>query len=257
MHGTTGEIPFERLVGERQVLRRLAGPAYDTALVELRKVHKDCTFSFAGNYYSAPHRLVGQRVTVKADETQLRIFADGQVQAMHALGRGRGQRIIDLRHYEGIRRPRGSAVSRYETLFARWGSTGHAFVRGLLASRPADPYYHLGHVATLAADYPTDTAIAVFTRCLQYQAFEFQTVKRLLLETVKVAGDSSPRAGPAESTAAVNSLHAGAAATDVQCRPLSVYDVVTNGAPPPDGEPGPQRPRTPAAAKEVSASWPI
>ena len=252
VHGTTGAVPFERLVSERLRLRPLAGPAYDTCVVEQRKVHKDCTFSFGGNYYSAPHRLVGQRVTVQADETQLRIFADGQVQARHALDRGRGQRIIDLRHYEGIPRPRGSALSRYETLFARWGATGHAFVRGLLASRPADPYYHLGHVATLAADYPTDTGIAVFTRCLRFQAFEFQTVKRLLLETVRIA---ATYAGAAASTPAVNSLHAGSAATDVQCRPLSVYDVVTPEPHLPECHRSNATPATPEP--EVSSSWPI
>lgn len=262
VHGTTREVPFARLVSERSALRPLAGPAFDTSVVELRRVHKDCTFSFGGNYYSAPHSLVGQRVTLQVDETQLRILAAGQVQAAHSLHHGRGQRIIDPRHYEGIHRPRGSALSRYVDLFARWGSTGQAFVRGLLASRPADPYYHLGHVATLAADYPTDTGIAVFTRCLRFQAFEFQTVKRLLsegsnvgLETVPVAGThttaSPTHAGAAESAPAVNSVHAWPAAEDVQCRPLSIYDVVTTAPHPPE------RQRTTAIDPEVSAPWPI
>lgn len=225
VHGTTREVPFERLQRERSALLALPGPAYDTAVLERRQVHKDCTFSFGGNYYSAPHTLVGQRITLRADETHLKILADGKVLAVHSLCPYRGKRIIDPSHYEGIARPRGSALSRYLVLFERWGQAGEAFVRGLIASRPADPYYHLGKVATLAADYATNTGIEVFTRCLQYQAFEFQTVKRLLLE--KAAGEGQAESAPAS----VQSVQAWAQAEDVQRRPLSVYDAVTHTQP--------------------------
>lgn len=266
VHGTTGEVPLERLKGEQSRLRPLPGTVYETAISEERKVHKDCTLSFQGNTYSVPHALVGRRVTLKADTTHVRVFADGKLHAVHDLCQYRGKRIIDQTHYEGIARPRQSSASHYVKLFEPWGSVGEAFVRGLIAARLSDPYSHLQKVATLSADYPTEAVVAVLQRSLHFQAFEYKTVKRLLQEG---ADSQSPRAGqgklfpeglgifdlpPSSGTdlpdvasrsnrdGAIGGIPAGGGdhtvkvqcrycppqAEEVQQRPLSVYDVVTH-----------------------------
>lgn len=67
VHGTTGEIPFERLPGEQ--LQPLADrPDYDTSLTGYRRASKDCFVSYGGNYYSVPFAYVRQLLQVRETE---------------------------------------------------------------------------------------------------------------------------------------------------------------------------------------------
>jgi transposase len=60
-HGTTGEIPFERMKRER--LNPLVRE-YIIDKINLRRVQKDCLISYAGNQYSVPSEYAGRDVAV-------------------------------------------------------------------------------------------------------------------------------------------------------------------------------------------------
>jgi len=51
LHGTTGDIPFERMKKERlnPLIRE-----YIIDKIKLRRVGKDCLISYSGNQYSVP-----------------------------------------------------------------------------------------------------------------------------------------------------------------------------------------------------------
>ena len=53
IHGTTGQVPFDRLPLEG-LLPLLGKPDYDTALVSTRRSSADCFISYGGNFYSVP-----------------------------------------------------------------------------------------------------------------------------------------------------------------------------------------------------------
>jgi transposase len=58
-HGTTHEIPLERLKSEG--LKPIDGvPEYLIILEETRKISKDCFISYLGNKYSVPYRCAGR-----------------------------------------------------------------------------------------------------------------------------------------------------------------------------------------------------
>ena len=74
-HGTTKEQPLKRFQEtERARLQALPESPYDLAVWKQLKLGRDCYVEFEKSYYSAPHRLVGQKVWVCGTLKQVRIF---------------------------------------------------------------------------------------------------------------------------------------------------------------------------------------
>ena len=103
VHGTTGQVPFDRLPLEG-LLSLLGKPDYDTALVNTRRSSADCFISYGGNFYSVPAHHHNQTVTVReTDSGQLVVTtAQGAEIACHRLAEGHGQRVVEPAHYHGL-----------------------------------------------------------------------------------------------------------------------------------------------------------
>jgi len=105
VHGTTREVPLERLM--REGLTPLNGhPDYDTSYVSHRQVAKDCLVSYCGNRYSAPHLYAGNSVVVREplDTGTIRIFYRQDLIAEHKTATGKGGMVIDAAHYARLPR---------------------------------------------------------------------------------------------------------------------------------------------------------
>jgi len=107
VHATTGEVPFERLAREREMLMALPAVVFDPRIPESRRVLSDCTVSLHGSFYSVPPELVGSRVVVKIDPLgdAIEIFAGVDRVAEHVRV-PKGQRSVHEEHVAGLRRPR-------------------------------------------------------------------------------------------------------------------------------------------------------
>ena len=103
IHGTTGEVPFERLPEER-LLSIHDKPDYDTSFVTYRRCSRDCLVSYEGNLYSVPADYAGERVKVKVTESgEFTVFNEqDEVIAWHPLALGTRQRIVVAEHYQGL-----------------------------------------------------------------------------------------------------------------------------------------------------------
>ena len=92
VHGTTKRIPLEVF---DQVERAALGPVpptpWELAEWKKAKLHADCHVVFAGAYYSAPHRLIGQRLWVRATAWKVELFHEHTLVATHRRARP-GQR---------------------------------------------------------------------------------------------------------------------------------------------------------------------
>lgn len=120
IHGTTRERPAERLLVERPRLRPLPEHAFETDLVLPMIVSKEARVHLDTNTYSVPHRFVGHSVLLRADDTTVRILADGVAIAEHPRSWGRRQAIEDRAHIDALleRRPAGRAPRRRDRLAA-------------------------------------------------------------------------------------------------------------------------------------------
>jgi transposase len=103
IHGTTGEVPFDRLPDE-ELTPIHSKPDYDTSIIAHRRCSRDCLISYEGNFYSAPSDYAGQRVMVKATEggELLVLNEHGEIVGSHTLAVGSNQRVVVAEHYEGI-----------------------------------------------------------------------------------------------------------------------------------------------------------
>ena len=102
VHGTTGDIPFERLT--KEALQPLARQRFDTSIKTERYASRDCLVSYDGNFYSVPAAWANQILLVKETEDRQLIIlnAFGEVVAQHRKLPGRHKRAIVAEHYAGL-----------------------------------------------------------------------------------------------------------------------------------------------------------
>ena len=121
-HRTHGEVIGHRAARDHAALRPLPATPYVVARRYLRQVGKDCLVAFEANLYSVPARKVRARqlVEIRASaghvafhSTQPRI--DGQtLLAVHPRADGRGHRIVDPAHWDGLPDGTGRSVTTAE-----------------------------------------------------------------------------------------------------------------------------------------------
>ena len=100
IHGTTKEQPLLRFQEVEQAkLRPLPPDLYDMGVWKQVKLHRDCHVVFEGSFYSAPFRLIGQRLRVRGGVQQVRIYTRNyELVATHDRAAQPGQRLTNPAH---------------------------------------------------------------------------------------------------------------------------------------------------------------
>src|SRR5262245_25756535 len=83
---------------ERELLLPLPTSPYALAMWKQAKLHPDCHVVFDHGFYSAPHRLIGQKLWVRAADMSVRIFYQHELVATHSRATRRGQRLTNPDH---------------------------------------------------------------------------------------------------------------------------------------------------------------
>ncbi len=119
VHGTTREVPLARFEHtERAALLLLPATAYDPAVWKHCKLHRDVHVTFEKSYYSAPHRLVGQTLWVRAGLGEIRLFSEKfELVSTHSRATQPGQRFTQADHPSATLRT-GSAARQSQSLHA-------------------------------------------------------------------------------------------------------------------------------------------
>jgi len=99
VHGTTGEIPFERL--KRESLNPLKRE-YIIDKINLRRVQKDCLISYAGNQYSVPSEYVGRDVAVIGLDNMLAVYHESKQIALHRISYQKKDMVVNAHHYRRL-----------------------------------------------------------------------------------------------------------------------------------------------------------
>jgi transposase len=98
IHGTTGEIPSQRLFHEKIDLKPLPTTAYIPLVTLGRRVSRDGFVAYNGNEYSVPDGLKKMAVEVKATLEEVNLYQEGRLLVSHPVLEGRGQRLMDPAH---------------------------------------------------------------------------------------------------------------------------------------------------------------
>jgi hypothetical protein len=184
-HGTTHEAPLARFEKvERAALLPLPGTPFDPAVWKQVKLHRDGHVVFEKSFYSAPSRLVGQTLWLRAGARAIRLFASQFVLvATHARATAPGERLTHPDHLPP-EKARGLTATR-ATCQAQADAIGPATARvvaELLDSRPLDKFRTALRVLALADTYTPARLEAAGGRGLAFGDASLATLKRILAE---------------------------------------------------------------------------
>jgi len=101
IHGTTHEIPVERLKAEN-LLSIDSKPEYPVIQQARRNVSRDCFISYLGNRYSIPYKFAGREAIIHAGDGKIRVFIDGLEVCEHELLAGSGRASRNKEHFRGL-----------------------------------------------------------------------------------------------------------------------------------------------------------
>lgn len=104
IHETTGEQPVNRFTKVK--LNPLPKLLPDCREVCIVKVHKDFAVKFDGNNYTVPPEFIGKQLTIKADQSCVKIFDMQKEIAEHPRCLERRQRIENPEHEQQVRKIR-------------------------------------------------------------------------------------------------------------------------------------------------------
>jgi transposase len=183
-HGTTQQVPLEVFESvERAALQPLPPDRWEPCEWKSCRLHPDCYAIFDRAYYSAPHRLVGKQLMVRATDRRVLLFHDHELVATHSRATRAGERQTVRDHLppekaawfdttpEGCREQARSI-----------GPAATSFVEQLLGERPLDRLRGARRVVTLAQRYGRPRVEAACARALHFDEVRVRTVKSILAD---------------------------------------------------------------------------
>lgn len=103
IHGTTGEVPKDRLCKEKSSLLPLPGDTFVPAVSLGRRISRDGYVSYNGNDYSVPEGLTSSEIQVKATLDELHLYQKDKLVATHLVLEGSGARRLAPEHRRNLR----------------------------------------------------------------------------------------------------------------------------------------------------------
>lgn len=184
-HGTTGEVPYERWLEERQYLYELPVTDHLPRRVEKRVLYKDSTVSVGGRRYSVPARLVEDGVRelwASIGQNDLHLYdLKGTLVATHALSHGPEKLVLNEQHYEEIRRrQKQKTLPELERQFLERFQGAADFLRGLKEVTRSIAPIHLREILSLARRYGREEVEAALGTAVEHSSTTSGYVRRLL-----------------------------------------------------------------------------
>jgi transposase len=182
IHGTTKEQPLRRFEEvERAELLPLPTAPYALAVWKRATLHPDCHVVFEKSFYSAPHRLIGRKLWVRAADTSVVIFHEHEPVASHARAGRPGTRRTHPDHLPpaklaGLMATPAWCLKRAEEL----GPHTSELIGRLLGERPLDRLRTALAILKLAHKYSPRRLEAACRRALSFEEIAYGAIKRIL-----------------------------------------------------------------------------
>jgi len=184
IHGTTKERPLARFTAvEQAALLPLPGAPYALATWKQAKLHPDCHVVFEHAFYSAPHRLIGQTLWLRAAETRVECYHAHDLVATHPRARRPGERLTHPDHLPPTKLVALMATPAWCLRRARdIGPATTSLIERLLGERPLDRLRTALAILRLADKYGPRRLDAACARALAYDELRYGVIKRILAD---------------------------------------------------------------------------
>lgn len=209
VHGTTKRIPLEVFDQvEQAALLPLPATAWEEAEWKQAKLHADCHVVFEAAYYSAPYRLIGQRLWVRAAGMKVELYLDWTLIATHRRARP-GQRRTVAAHL-----PPDKVQFLMQTpawcraRAAEVGPACAAFIDTLLGDRPLDRLRSAQGILRLGQRYSASRLEAACARAQAVGEVRYHTVKTILAHALDTQPLPAALLPPPQAATAMAPRHA-------------------------------------------------
>jgi hypothetical protein len=174
VHGTTHEIPWERLKEERQYLKELPGEL-PTWIVEERKATKDRQISVDGNRYFVPLAKPKGLVTFRRHEDRLEIVNSEEHSLVIPLAKG----------YREVEVPTGTVkrarhLDPLQVNFEGLAPSAPTYLQGLGSSHVGHLREQMERIVTLGAVHTPEELDRAMQQALTYRAYGFGALNGIL-----------------------------------------------------------------------------
>jgi len=180
-HGTTHEQPLKRFEKERGTLISLPHSRFETAVWKKAKVHPDCHAVFDYSFYSAPHRLVGEKLWLKATSRRVELYREYERITSHSRAERRGKWVTNFDHLP----PEKVAGLFPQPLEIRAkaneiGPSTAELIDRLLGERPMDRVRSAQGILKLSKRFGPKRLERACKRALAFDELRYATIKSIL-----------------------------------------------------------------------------
>jgi transposase len=181
-HGTTHQKPMTMFAEtEKHLLKPLPDVPVQIATWTKVKVHGNCHVQFEKAYYSAPFRLVRQKLWLKATETTISLYHDLKLVATHPRLKQAGQRST----VEGHMPPEAIAYLMQDPQWClkqaeQIGENCHQLIRRLFRNTVLDNLRAAQGVIGLGKKYGPVRLESACARALHFDNIKYRAVKSIL-----------------------------------------------------------------------------
>jgi transposase len=183
-HGTTGLIPDEAWLAERDFLIRLPETRFAVHEDSIRQVGPDATISVRGTLYTVPAVLANRSVAVRlyAEHFEVLNRAGSLVfSRSYVADRDKGKLQIDSNHYATLpRRQTNTHGTRIDQAFLQRFPSLAGLVEGIALRMKTLAPVHLRALWRLADLYGQEAFLRASRRAQDYRRFNAEAVRRIL-----------------------------------------------------------------------------
>ncbi len=181
VHDTTRRTPIELFnEEERSALQPLPAFPYDCSEVRLAVCNSEGLVTFETNRYSVPTGYIGDILSIKAGEREIRIYShDLKLLAIHERRQlGKGALVEDPSHHRVRREKYGLEPVR--EAFIGLGEAAQDFLTGLQNKHPRNIGFQVRHILNLKAQFNSDDIHSALLHALRYNAYDAKSIERIL-----------------------------------------------------------------------------
>lgn len=182
LHGTTRKVPYEEFLKiESKALQPLPENDFTFFNRGTRTVTANCHVHVENNYYSVPSTLIGKEVTVRFNDSLVRIVFEGEQVALHHKAEGVGNYVTKRSHLPSYKvYSETEYQARFEAQFADIGEDAHAYFRMLLLQKDSYWFRIARSVLGLKVQYGSKAVNSTLKRAMYYKATDLLTIKNIL-----------------------------------------------------------------------------
>lgn len=200
IHGTTGLVPNEAYMSEKDLLIALPERRFAVYKEELRIVDQDSTLSVKGIRYTVPCVLGCRQVRVRLFSEYFEVF--DQRGKLHLSRKyldttvNPGKLVIDSTHYAGLsRKPRGGEGIRLDEAFIKRFPSLKNLVDGLKTKLKTIAPIHLNALLRLADTYGYNAFLDAATKAQEFRRCSCYAVEKILKKKYPLLPEDSSAQG--------------------------------------------------------------